>query len=299
MRIRAFVLCGSITALACGGAPPPEPFPPHLDIPIPPDPPAPRAKAVEQAPAKATPPKPAAEPPAPPADAQSIANAADRDDEDKKMDAGRHPAELLAFLGLAPGMRVAEIGAGGGYTTELLARAVAPKGKVWAQNSPAMLKFVGKTWTDRLAKPVMKKVVVRVDREYDAPLPPDARNLDAVVCVLVYHDTVWLGADRDKMNKAVLTALKPGAEYVIVDNAAAEGHGTNDAKTLHRIEESALEKEVEKAGFVRAGNADFLRNPADPHDWNDAPNAAGDKRGTSDRFVLKFIKPQPAAQPKK
>ena len=49
-----------------------------------------------------------------------------RRDEDKKLDAGRHPAELLAFLGLKPGERVAELGAGGGYTTELLARAVGP-----------------------------------------------------------------------------------------------------------------------------------------------------------------------------
>ena len=54
------------------------------------------------------------------------------------------------------------------------------------------------------------KNVVRVDRELDAPLPPDAKNLDAVVIVLVYHDTVWMGVDRDKMNKAVFDALKRG-----------------------------------------------------------------------------------------
>jgi predicted methyltransferase len=296
MRSTAFVVGSSLVLLAsaCGGSPPQDTFPPHLDIPVPPDPPAPHAKAVEhvQAPAKPAPPTPAPAPTATPPDAQSIVSASDRDDADKKMDGGRHPAELLSFLGLAPGMHVAELGAGGGYTTELLARAVAPKGKVWAQNSPGILKFVGKPWTDRLGKPVMKKVVVRADREFDAPLPPDAKNLDAVVSVLVYHDTVWLGVNRDKMNKAVFAALKPGAEYVIVDHSAAEGHGANDAKTLHRIEESVVVQEVERAGFRRAGNADFLRNPSDPHDWNDAPNVAADKRGTSDRFVLKFIKPQ-------
>jgi predicted methyltransferase len=297
MRTTALALAGSLAlfASACGGAPPPEPFPLHMDIPVPPDPPAPHAaKPVEhiQTGAKATPPRPPVEPIAAPVDSQSIANAADRDDADKKLDGGRHPAEFLSFLALRPGMRVAELGAGGGYTTELLARAVAPKGKVWAQNSAGLLKFVAKPWAERMGKPVLKKVVVRVDREFDAPLPPDAKDLDTVVSVLIYHDTAWLGVDRAKMNKAVFAALKPGGQYVIVDHSAAEGHGVNDAKTLHRIEEATVTQEVERAGFRRAGNADFLRNTGDARNWNDAPDAAGDKRGTSDRFVLKFIKPQ-------
>ena len=56
----------------------------------------------------------------------AIVDASDRSAEDRAMDKGRHPAELLKFLDLRPGMKVAEISAGGGYTTELLARAVAP-----------------------------------------------------------------------------------------------------------------------------------------------------------------------------
>jgi predicted methyltransferase len=291
----------SLALAACGGAAQGDTFPPHLDIPVAPDvtppPPPQHAKAAEphaqtQGKTAAAAPAPIAEPAV---DPQAVVAAADRDGADKALDAGRHPAELLAFLGLTPGMRVAELGAGGGYTTELLARTVGPKGKVWAQNSPAVVKFVGKAWTDRLAKPVMRKNVVRVDRDFDAPLPPDAKNLDAVVAVLAYHDTVWLNANRDKMNKAVFAALKPGAEYVIVDHASADGHGIKDVKTLHRIEESTLTQEIEKAGFKRAGNADFLRNPQDTKDWNAAPNAVPpEKRGTSDRFVLKFIKPQPS-----
>jgi predicted methyltransferase len=227
--------------------------------------------------------------PVPPAD-QAIVDATDRTDADKKLDAGRHPGELLAFLDLKPGMRVAEIGAGGGYTTELLARAVGKGGKVWAQNSPGLLKFIGKPWTERMARPVMANVV-RVDREFDSPFPPDATNLDAVVSVLFYHDTVWLGADRDKMNKAAFDALKHGGEYVVVDHAAATGHGTADVKTWHRIEEPTVIHEIERAGFVRQANADFLRNPSDTKDWNDSPHEAGDRRGTSDRFVVKFTKP--------
>jgi predicted methyltransferase len=263
------------------------PAPRHA--PVPTAPPAEVAEAPEPA-APATAPSPAAEPLEVPAELTAIVGAIDRWESDRDLDAGRHPGELLAFLDLAPGMRVAEIFAGKGYTTELLARRVGPTGKVWAQNPPGIPKFVGMQLTDRLAKPVMESVT-RVDSVAGAPLPAEAKNLDAVVSVLAYHDTVWLGVDRDAMNKSVFNALKKGGEYVIVDHSAAAGHGTSDSKKLHRIEESVVVREVVRAGFRASGSANFLRNPDDTRDWNDSPSAAGDKRGTSDRFVLKFVRP--------
>lgn len=54
-------------------------------------------------------------------DVAAIVAAEDRDPEDLETDVRRKPAELLAFMRLAPGMKVADIGAGFGYTTELLA----------------------------------------------------------------------------------------------------------------------------------------------------------------------------------
>jgi predicted methyltransferase len=279
---------------ACGGAAPAS-VPPHLDLPVPPEA-KPAAAAPRPPPSQSLVTKPpesmrpqTARIPVPPA-IQTIVDASDRTEADKKLDAGRHPGELLAFLDLKPGMRVAELSASGGYTTELLARAVGPKGKVWGENPAFIMKFAEKPWGERLTRPVMSSVV-RVDRELDAPLPPEAKNLDAVVCVLFYHDTVWLGVDRDKMNKAVFDALKRGGEYVIVDHSAAPGHGTADVKTLHRISELSIIDEVERAGFHHATSGDFLRNPADERDWNDSPREAGERRGTSDRFVLKFVKP--------
>ncbi len=222
---------------------------------------------------------------------RAAVDAADRDDKDKQLDAGRHPAELLAFAGIKNGMHVAELGAGSGYTTELLARAVGPSGVVYGENSQWVLdRFAQKPWTERLAKPVMKNVV-RADREWDDPFPPSAKNLDAVFIVLVYHDTVWLNVDRDKMNRAVFAALRPGGTYIIVDHAAKAGSGTGDVKTLHRIDEATVIDEVTKAGFKLAAEGDFLRNASDARDWNDAPMAAAEKRGTSDRFVLKFMRP--------
>jgi len=217
--------------------------------------------------------------------------APDRSDADRALDAGRFPAETLAFFGIHPGMRVAELGAGGGYTTELLARAVGPTGRVYGQNPKFILeRFAEKPWSERLAKPV-NAPVVRVDREFDDPLPPEARDLDAVLFVLVYHDTVWLEADRARMNAAVFAALKSGGIYGVIDHSARPGSGTSDAKSLHRIEESVVTSEIQKAGFVLDAETDFMRNPADALDWNASPSAAGERRGTADRFVLKFRKP--------
>lgn len=70
------------------------------------------------------------------AQAAAIVAAPDRSDRDKKRDEHRKPAELLVFVGIAPGMHVADLGAGGGYTSELLARAVGPTGSVIAQDTP-------------------------------------------------------------------------------------------------------------------------------------------------------------------
>jgi predicted methyltransferase len=222
---------------------------------------------------------------------QAIVDAADRGDDDRKLDGQRHPGELLAFFGVAPGQKVAEIMSGGGYTTELLARAVGPAGVVYGQNNHFILeRYAEKPWSARLARPTMKNVV-RADRELEDPLPPEAKDLDGVFMVLFYHDTVWLKTDRDKMNRAVFQALRPGGFYAVIDHSGRPGTGTSEAQTLHRIEEKVVREEVERAGFQLAGEGAFLRNPADARDWNDSPRVAGDRRGTSDRFVLKFVKP--------
>lgn len=221
---------------------------------------------------------------------KTIVRAEDRSPDDRALDVGRKPEDLLAFLDLKPGMRVAELGAGGGYTTELLARAVGPTGVVYAQNSRFILeRFAAKPWTERLVKPVMQNVV-RIDRDFDDPFPPELHDLDRVVIVLFYHDTVWMDVDRMAMNEAVSRALKPGGLYVVIDHSARPGVGYNEVRTLHRIEESMLRSEIESAGFTLVRESDFLRNPADPRDWNDSPTAAGERRGMSDRFALAFVR---------
>jgi predicted methyltransferase len=297
MNSKTLLSLALFLAAACGGSSEPAPAAP--------EPVAEPAATTEPAPAEPAPaPEPApppAPPPPPPGPAvvpvevppavQAIVDAKDRTEADRALDAGRHPGELLAFLNIQPGQKVAELIAGGGYTTELLARAVGPKGKVYAQNNKMVLGFAGKAWPERLKRAPFKKNTVRVDRELEDPLPKQAKNLDLVVMNLFYHDLYWVKTDREKMNKAVLAALKPGGLYVIIDHSGRAGTGTTEVQTLHRIEQSEVEKDVTAAGFVLDRQGDFLRNPDDKRDWSASPMDAGEKRGTSDRFVLVFKKP--------
>lgn len=222
---------------------------------------------------------------------RSAVDAADRSPEDRALDAGRRPDLVFSFFGIKPGMKVADLAAGGGYTTELLVRSVGPTGKVWGQNSPDMLaKFLEKPWAARIAKPVNAGIVSSA-RAFEEPLPEDAKDLDAVIMVLFYHDLYWVGSDRARMNASILKALKPGGIFGIVDHSGRVGTGSSEAATLHRIEEKVLVEDITKAGFKLVESTDALREPGDTRDWNASPMAAGAKRGHSDRFVLKFQKP--------
>ena len=224
------------------------------------------------------------------AQVEAIVAAEDRDPDDRQADARRAPVELLLFIGVAPGMKLADLGAGFGYTTELLARAVGPTGKVYGQNPKFVLeRFAEKGWSARLGKPVMANVV-RVDREFVDPLPPELHDLDAVVNVLFYHDFEWMAVDRAAHNAAIFRALRPGGVYVIVDHSAKEGAGASGSQTLHRIEEKLVREELAAAGFELVEEADFLRNPSDTRDWNALPWQNG-REELSDKFVLKFRKP--------
>lgn len=222
---------------------------------------------------------------------QAIA-AADRTDADRALDAGRKPGEVLGFFKIAEGQKIGELFAGGGYSTELMARIVGPKGKIYAQNSKEILdKFARKPWTERAARPINKDIVIGIERPIDDPFGPDVKDLDAVVTILNYHDAVWQKADTAKMNKAVFDALKPGGIYAIVDHSAKDGSGIRDVETLHRIEQKVVVDEVTKAGFKLDAESDTLEHAEDTRDWSTSPRVAGEKRGTSDRFTLRFVKP--------
>jgi predicted methyltransferase len=291
----ALLAYAPLASLACGGGAPAS-VPPKVDIPAAPAsgaPSSPAAPSAGDAGVQTLVVPPSVGQPDDPelARYRAILAAPDRQAGDRALDGGRHPVELLAFAEIHEGMRVAEIGAWKGYTADLLARAVGTTGHVWAQDPASFDKETRGAWAARMLNPMFHERVTHVAREFDDPLPPDAHDLDAVLIILFYHDTVWLNVDRARMNRAIFAALRKGGEYVVVDHSANLGSGVTFAQKLHRIEESVVRREIEAAGFTLAGEAEFLKNPGDQRDWNSSDQAPDAKRGTSDRFVLKYLKP--------
>jgi predicted methyltransferase len=244
-------------------------------------------------------------PTAPGQDIAAIVGSPDRSPADRSNDIRRKPADLLAFIAPRPGMVALDVSAARGYTTELIARSVAPAGKVYGQNAPrdparvapaqpegaaapppATASPAAPTLAERALNP--KLSIVPVQRSFEDPAPPEVASggLDLVTLMFNYHDMGHMGVDRAKMNRAIFQALKPGGIYVIADHSGRPGTGISESGTLHRVEEAFVKQEVEAAGFRLAAQGDFLRNPADPRDRN-TPVPAMPK----DEFVLKFVKP--------
>ncbi len=217
-------------------------------------------------------------------DYAAIIAAPDRSDADRQTDQRRDPLKLLSFTGVKAGMTVLDMGAGGGYSTELMARAVGPNGKVYGQDFEKSAR-AGERFEARMKTPAMKNVVA-LDRKFDDPLPEGVGNLDLITFFFFYHDTTYMTVDRAAMNKKLFAALKPGAFLIIADHSAKAGTGTSVGKTLHRIDEATLKSEVEAAGFKLAGEGDFFRHPEDTRE----EKIFGSKTPV-DEFVLKFQKP--------
>jgi predicted methyltransferase len=214
---------------------------------------------------------------------EAIVASPDRSDADRRNDVRRKPVEMLSFVGVRPGMVVLDVSAGGGYTSELLARAVAPNGRVYGQTPRAP----SATLADRLKKPAGANIV-SVVQPFDAPVPSavGSGGFDLVTLMFNYHDFGHMGVDRARLNAAVFAALKPGGVFVVADHSGRAGTGISEAGTLHRVEEALVRREVETAGFRLVASGDFLRNPNDPRDREEP-----DPPQPKDEFVLKFVKP--------
>ena len=220
----------------------------------------------------------------------------DRSAADREADVRRKPVDMLSFIGVRPGMTVLDIFAGGGYTSELLARAVGPTGRVYAQSAPPRPDASGQTparsrsatLVEARAKNASATNLSAVMLPYDHPVPAAVANggLDLVTLMFNYHDFGSMGVDRDALNRAVFAGLKPGGTYVIADHAGRADTGISESGTLHRVEEAFVVREVRAAGFRLAERGEFLRNPNDPRD-RETPEPPMAK----DEFVLKFVKP--------
>ena len=215
-----------------------------------------------------------------------------RPDADKQRDDARKPAETIAFSGMKPGWVIADFIPGTGYYDRIFSGVVGAKGHVYGFYPAELKSFIKTPLPPDGTKPFDKfdnvTSLSAPANDFAAPA-----TLDLVWISDNYHDLhdpFFAPADLAKVNAAVFKALKPGGTYLVLDHAAPAGSGLADTNTLHRIDEAAVKKEVEAAGFQLVGESDALHNPADDHSKKIFDPAI---RAHTDQFILKFRKPKP------
>jgi len=212
-----------------------------------------------------------------------------RPEADTKRDADRKPAEMLAFAGVKPGDKVADYIPGGGYFTRIFSKAVGPKGKVFVvMNPPAANAASPPPILAVAADPQYGNITVVSTGIGSFVLP---EQVDVFWTSQNYHDLFARarGLDIAKVDKLIYDAIKPGGVFIVLDHAAAAGTPIDPDDKLHRIDPTAVRKQLESSGFKYEGESTVLRNPADDHT---KPVFDPSIRGHTDQFVYKFRKPK-------
>ena len=216
-----------------------------------------------------------------------------RPEEARALDVSRKPAEVLRFLGLEQGDRALDLFAGNGYYTEIMARAVGPRGLALGWDPANFMNDKNRAaWAELKSRaPNSGLLVTPADA---LALPTDA--FDFVLLHMVYHDTYWQSEkyrfprmDPAAFLRTVYAATKSGGTIGVIDHVAAPGGDTREiVEKLHRIDPARVRADFEAAGFVFDGESDLLRVAGDDHSRNVFDPAI---RGKTDRFVYRFRKP--------
>ena len=209
---------------------------------------------------------------------------------DKKDDARRKMAEVMAFTGVKPGDNVVELVPGSGYWTRVFSRVVGPRGHVYTVWPDETAKFSAKSFANwqGLVKDTYTNVSLLKQPAAQLTVP---QKVDIVFTSQNYHDyhDPFMGpVDMKKFDKQVFDALKPGGVFIVIDHIAPAGSGISDTNTLHRIDPEVVKQEVESAGLVFDGSSDALVNPKDPLDIKVFDPSI---RGHTSQFIYRFKKP--------
>ena len=137
---------------------------------------------------------------------------------EKERDGIDEAGQLVRRLGIAPGMTVADIGAGSGYHTVRLARVVGAAGRVFGQDVlPRYLAGL----TERVGREGLTNVTMAQGDPHDPRLPP--RSVDVAILVHMYHEIAQPFAFLHNL----MPALRPGARVGVVDlDRPTDQHGT-------------------------------------------------------------------------
>jgi predicted methyltransferase len=214
--------------------------------------------------------------------------------DESRGDALTNPAlkgpEVLKFIGLKKGQKIADI-FGGRFTTAFV-QTVGPKGKVYVVVPAEIIKIhpeLPALLEDRAKRPAYATVQTTTPAINDMVLPG---GLDAVFIRENYHDlhVSFMGpADVPGFNRKVFAALKPGGVFVVLDHVALAGSGMAGPQRLHRIDPQIVKDEAAAAGFVFDGESKVLANTTDDHTKMVLDPAI---LGNTDQFVLRFRKPK-------
>lgn len=224
---------------------------------------------------------------------RAVGNSA-RSETYRALDADRQPAAILAFAGIRPGIRVLDVGTGGGYFTEIIADAVGPDGSVVGWNGPAFA-----------ARPNVSRALGRIRERYPATtfyatpttsMALPRQTFDLVLLHLFYHDFYWESAEFGlarveprRVAAEIFAATKPGGTVVIVDHVAAGGRDPRaEVDATHRIDPAVVRADFEAVGFQFEEESNLLRRADDDHSMRIFNPAI---RGRTDRFMFRFRKP--------
>lgn len=224
--------------------------------------------------------------------AVSAVMATDRPADDLKLDESRRPGEMLPFMQLAPGMRVYDVLAGGGYYSDLIARIVGPKGTVVALNPPGLSTSTAALWQQRTGHlPNITQENAQFD---DAAFAAPA--FDRALFHLTYHDLYWESAqygfkrtDPDRFLTRLFAAMKPGGKVIVIDHVGPAGVDPRaEAEAAHRIDPERIKADFARAGFRLEAESQALRASAD-----DKAKTVFDPaiRGRTDRVAFRFVRP--------
>ena len=226
-------------------------------------------------------------------DFASAVGAPGRDAKDIELDNSRKPAETLSFMGLKYGDKVADILAGGGYYSEIMARAVGPSGSVTAFNTGTFAKTGDalKKWQELKAR--QSNVV---DKFVSFPeFSAGEAQFDFAMMHLVFHDLYWENEkfeyariDPDKFLKSLHTGMKPGGVVAIVDHVGSGSNTREIVQKFHRIDPAVVKDDMARAGFVLEAESDMFANPDDDINLIVFDPSV---RGKTNRIVMRFRKP--------
>jgi predicted methyltransferase len=188
--------------------------------------------------------------------ATAVAGVAAQDgSHDRNRDAWQRVDEIFAAMGIKPGAAVADIGAGGGFFTTRLSRAVGDSGRVFAVDISA---DVVRRLRERAASDGLKNVEVIQGAASDPKLP--AASLDAALIVNAYHEM----NDHQAMLAAIKAALKPGGRLVIVEpiSASRRPRPRDEQTRNHEIGVAFVMEDAREAGFTHLQVQDpFTKRP--------------------------------------